>query len=178
MLLASIAVVRLVRYGLADDGQRSHWGSSFKGDVATYLLLSYTHYDGRALGAGRGAGVAAARVRLVRRAACAVGTLAVSELVRHGVRRRGPLRLGRLCLGRCLVFPAAQGDGVFSAATVHTGGTGTHRAAQGGGGFSGAALCAACHFASGLARRRPGGMQDGGRRRRARPPAGPPLPPA
>ncbi|MCW5233468.1 glycosyltransferase family 39 protein [Verminephrobacter eiseniae] len=52
MLLASIAVVRLVRYVLADDGQRSHWGSSFKVDVAIYLLLSYTHYTGLVLACG------------------------------------------------------------------------------------------------------------------------------
>ena len=50
MLLATCAVVRLVRYALADQARRVGGGFGF--DVALYVLLSYTHYTGLVLACG------------------------------------------------------------------------------------------------------------------------------
>lgn len=55
MLLATCAVVRLVRYALADRhgaGQRASATERFGLDVVLYVLLSYTHYTGLVLACG------------------------------------------------------------------------------------------------------------------------------
>lgn len=51
MLLATCAVVRVVRYALAEPGPQDK-GASFGWDVVLYVLLSYTHYTGLVLACG------------------------------------------------------------------------------------------------------------------------------